>query len=164
MRVFGSLLHHLEEVGLTLGAVSFMVFDECDRLFEMGFQAEVRAIMHKVGDNRQTLLFSATLPAALAEFARAGLRDPEFVRLDVDSKISENLAVAFLTVSPLAPLCLLWSVRVCCGCVCLHPRAERERERERERDLERVRAEREREQRERERTTERTCSRGKQRR
>ena len=47
--------------------------DEC-RLFEMGFAAELRAILKKVSDNRQTLLFSATLPAALAEFARAGLK------------------------------------------------------------------------------------------
>ena len=63
----------------------------------MGFAAELRAIMKKVSDHRQTLLFSATLPAALAEFARAGLREPELVRLDVDQKISENLKMAFLT-------------------------------------------------------------------
>jgi len=63
----------------------------------MGFAAELRAIMKKVSDNRQTLLFSATLPAALAEFARAGLKDPELVRLDVDQKISENLKMAFFT-------------------------------------------------------------------
>jgi ATP-dependent RNA helicase DDX54/DBP10 len=53
--------------------------------------------LKKVSDHRQTLLFSATLPAALAEFARAGLREPELVRLDVDHKISENLRMAFLT-------------------------------------------------------------------
>ncbi len=50
-----------------------MYADVC-RLFEMGFAAELRAILKKVSDNRQTLLFSATLPAALAEFARAGLK------------------------------------------------------------------------------------------
>lgn len=77
--------------------MQYLVFDECDRLFEMGFAAELRAIMKKVSDNRQTLLFSATLPAALAEFARAGLKDPELVRLDVDQKISENLKMAFFT-------------------------------------------------------------------
>ncbi|KAJ1463946.1 hypothetical protein T484DRAFT_1872005 [Baffinella frigidus] len=43
----GRLLHHLEEVGLTLGSVKFLVMDECDRLFEMGFQAEIRAIIKK---------------------------------------------------------------------------------------------------------------------
>lgn len=52
----------------------------------------------QVSEHRQTLLFSATLPAALAQFARAGLRDPELVRLDVENKISENLRMAFLTI------------------------------------------------------------------
>ena len=41
----------------------------------------------------QTLLFSATLPQALIQFSRAGLKDPEMVRLDVDTKVSENLKV-----------------------------------------------------------------------
>lgn len=45
---------------------------------------------------RQTLLFSATLPAVLADFARAGLHNPVMVRLDVESKLSENLQMAFL--------------------------------------------------------------------
>ena len=42
---------------------------------------------------RQTLLFSATLPSALIQFTRAGLKDPEVVRLDVETKVSENLKV-----------------------------------------------------------------------
>lgn len=41
----------------------------------------------------QALLFSATLPKQLMQFARAGLRDPELIRLDVERKISENLKV-----------------------------------------------------------------------
>lgn len=45
---------------------------------------------------RQTLLFSATLPSALAEFARAGLHNPTLIRLDVESKLSENLRMSFL--------------------------------------------------------------------
>jgi ATP-dependent RNA helicase DDX54/DBP10 len=42
------------------------------------------------------LLFSATLPSALAEFARAGLHNPILVRLDVEAKLSENLRMSFL--------------------------------------------------------------------
>lgn len=41
----------------------------------------------------QTLLFSATLPKMVAQFARAGLREPELVRLDVDTKVSDKLKV-----------------------------------------------------------------------
>ncbi len=54
--------------------------------------------MNAIPEQRQTLLFSATLPKLLMEFARAGLRDPEMIRLDLDSKVSEKLSLAFLTV------------------------------------------------------------------
>lgn len=51
-----------------------------------------------IPEERQTLLFSATLPKMLAQFARAGLRDPMLIRLDIDTKISEQLGLAFFTV------------------------------------------------------------------
>lgn len=46
----------------------------------------------------QTLLFSATMPSALHEFAKAGLKDPEMIRLDTDTRISQELSTAFFTV------------------------------------------------------------------
>src|SRR5271169_5406533 len=71
-----------------------------DRLFEMGFEAQLTETLHKLPQSRQTLLFSATLPASLVEFAKAGLQDPLLVRLDVEQKISEDLETAFFTVKP----------------------------------------------------------------
>ena len=59
----------------------------------MGFAEQLREIIKRLPETRQTLLFSATLPKSLVEFARAGLQDPVLIRLDVDSKISENLQV-----------------------------------------------------------------------
>lgn len=98
-------MHHLQEIeGMSLRAVEYCVFDEADRLFEMGFAEQLRAILVKLGPSRQTLLFSATLPSALAEFARAGLKDPEFIRLDADSKLSPDLSLAFFTVRYHTPL------------------------------------------------------------
>lgn len=92
-------MHHLQEIeGMSLRAVEYCVFDEADRLFEMGFAEQLRSVITKLGSTRQTLLFSATLPSALAEFARAGLKDPEFIRLDADSKLSPDLSLAFFTV------------------------------------------------------------------
>lgn len=92
-------MHHLQEIeGMSLRAVEYCVYDEADRLFEMGFAEQMKAILAKLGSTRQTLLFSATLPQALAEFARAGLRSPEFVRLDADSKLSPDLSLAFFSV------------------------------------------------------------------
>ena len=94
----GRLMHHLSEVDdMSLRTVEYVVFDEADSLFGMGFAEQLHKILAQLSDNRQTLLFSATLPNALAEFAKAGLRDPQLVRLDVDTKISPDLKTIFFT-------------------------------------------------------------------
>ena len=59
---------------------------------------QVRDIVRQTADARQVLLFSATLPSALAEFTQVGLRSPELVRLDADTKLSPDLKLTFLTV------------------------------------------------------------------
>ncbi|VAI25030.1 unnamed protein product [Triticum turgidum subsp. durum] len=82
---------------LSLRSVEYVVFDEADSLFSLGFAEQLHKILHKLSDTRQTLLFSATMPKALAEFAKAGLRDPQVIRLDLDKKISPDLKLAFFT-------------------------------------------------------------------
>ncbi|KDD73137.1 DEAD/DEAH box helicase, partial [Helicosporidium sp. ATCC 50920] len=97
----GRLLHHLDEIAtLSLQGVCYAVFDEADRLFEMGFADQLRDILSRLAGSRQTLLFSATMPAALAAFASAGLKAPELVRLDAESRLSPDLGLAFFTVRP----------------------------------------------------------------
>ena len=93
----GRFLHLKVEMGLDLSSVRYVVFDEADRLFEMGFAAQLTEILHALPQTRQTLLFSATLPKSLVEFARAGLQEPNLVRLDAESKISPDLQSAFFT-------------------------------------------------------------------
>jgi ATP-dependent RNA helicase DDX54/DBP10 len=95
----GRFLHLQVEMELDLKSVQYIVFDEADRLFEMGFASQLTEILHALPTNRQTLLFSATLPKALTEFAKAGLQEPTLVRLDADSKISQDLEAAFFSVS-----------------------------------------------------------------
>ncbi|EOR03745.1 ATP-dependent RNA helicase DBP10 [Wallemia ichthyophaga EXF-994] len=96
----GRLLHLVVEMNLDLKSVEYVVFDEADRLFEMGFQLQLHELISRLPTNRQTLLFSATLPKTLVEFAKAGLVDPKLVRLDAESKVSEDLEMAFLSVKP----------------------------------------------------------------
>ena len=91
----GRFLHLRVEMNLDLSSIRYVVFDEADRLFEMGFAAQLKEILHALPASRQTLLFSATLPKSLVEFARAGLEDPVLVRLDADSKVSPDLQSAF---------------------------------------------------------------------
>jgi ATP-dependent RNA helicase DDX54/DBP10 len=66
----GRLMQHFNETGLTLSKVEMLIFDEADFLFEMGFRDQLNVILKKVGDHRQTLLFSATIPEELSNFAR----------------------------------------------------------------------------------------------
>ena len=94
----GRFLHLMVEMGLDLSSIRYVVFDEADRLFEMGFAAQLTEILHALPAQRQTLLFSATLPKSLVEFARAGLQDPVLVRLDAESKVSPDLQSVFFTV------------------------------------------------------------------
>jgi len=115
-------MHVAVEMDLSFSAVEYIVFDEADRcewllaavdarcrgltrrayllacfaltrLFEMGFELQMHEILHRLPESRQSVLFSATLPKALADFAKAGLHDPTLIRLDVDTKISTDLQV-----------------------------------------------------------------------
>lgn len=94
----GRFLHLKVEMDLDLSSIRYVVFDEADRLFEMGFAAQLTEILHGLPTTRQTLLFSATLPKSLVEFARAGLQDPTLIRLDTESKVSPDLQSAFFSI------------------------------------------------------------------
>lgn len=92
----GRFLHICMEMDLKLGAIEYVVFDESDRLFEMGFSQQINEIIRRLPDSRQTVMFSATLPGLLVDFAKAGLTDPVLIRLDVDTKIPEALELRFI--------------------------------------------------------------------
>lgn len=94
----GRFLHLKVEMELDLSSIKYVVFDEADRLFEMGFAAQLTEILHGLPFTRQTLLFSATLPKSLVEFARAGLQEPTLIRLDTESKVSPDLQSAFFSI------------------------------------------------------------------
>jgi ATP-dependent RNA helicase DDX54/DBP10 len=63
----------------------------------MGLGEQINEITNRLPEVRQTLLFSATLPKLLVEFAKAGLDDPVLVRLDVESKLPDELKLSFIT-------------------------------------------------------------------
>ncbi|CAK1546221.1 unnamed protein product [Leptosia nina] len=94
----GRFLHICIEMSLKLDNIRVVVFDEADRLFELGFGEQLREIVARLPSSRQTLLFSATLPKMLVEFARAGLSDPVLIRLDVDWKLPSTLWLGWIVV------------------------------------------------------------------
>lgn len=110
----GRLVHLLAETDLSLAKLEMLVFDEADRLLEMGFQTEIDAIIRQTPVSRQTLLFSATMPQAVAEFSKAGLKDPEMIRLDTDAQLSDQLFVAHITARPDEKTAALLSILQSC--------------------------------------------------
>jgi ATP-dependent RNA helicase RhlE len=78
----GRLLDLMGQRVVRLDDVDTLVLDEADRMFDMGFLPDVRHIVSEVSADRQTLLFSATMPASISRLAQSILRDP--VRVEVD--------------------------------------------------------------------------------
>src|SRR6516165_9850004 len=72
----GRLLDLVTSNALRLGEVEFLVLDEADRMLDMGFIHDIRKIVAKLPAQRQTLLFSATMPRAIAALVDQMLRDP----------------------------------------------------------------------------------------
>ncbi|ETO22486.1 hypothetical protein RFI_14713, partial [Reticulomyxa filosa] len=92
----GRLCYLIKETHYSLKAVEVVVFDEADRLFEMGFALQLRAILNQMPKKKQVLLYSATMPQSLLEFTRASLSNPVVIRLDTDMKLSPHLQMAYV--------------------------------------------------------------------
>lgn len=78
----GRLMDHMRYPHLDLTTVQFLVLDEADRMFDMGFLPDVKRIVARLPVERQTLLFSATMPPEVRRLADAILRDPDTIAVD----------------------------------------------------------------------------------
>ncbi|HEX5996778.1 MAG TPA: DEAD/DEAH box helicase [Jiangellales bacterium] len=77
----GRALDHIGRGTLVLDRLEVVVLDEADEMLDMGFAEDIDAIMQDTPDDRQTVLFSATMPAHIDSIARRHLRDP--VRIEI---------------------------------------------------------------------------------
>jgi ATP-dependent RNA helicase RhlE len=95
----GRLLDHLEQKTLHFRDVNILVLDEVDRMLDMGFLPQVRQIVEKISTDRQTLLFSATLPPEIERLTKWVLRDPELVEIGVRRSPAETVTHAVYPVA-----------------------------------------------------------------
>ncbi|WP_447984090.1 DEAD/DEAH box helicase [Nitrospira sp. Nam74] len=72
----GRLLDHLWNGTVNLAPMKVLVLDEADRMLDMGFAPQINQILDAMPEERQTLLFSATMPADLNRLAQASVKDP----------------------------------------------------------------------------------------
>jgi len=79
----GRLLDHLNRNSINLNSVKYLVLDEVDRMFDMGFRDDVDKIISKVPKNRQTLLFSATIPNNVQSVVKKYLKSPLILKAQI---------------------------------------------------------------------------------
>lgn len=86
----GRMISHLQNSGIDLSKVSYLILDEADRMLDMGFSEDILKIISYTPKERQTLLFSATLPPKIRQLAKTILRDPVEVNIAI-SKPNESI-------------------------------------------------------------------------
>jgi ATP-dependent RNA helicase DeaD len=76
----GRLLDHIKRKNISFRNLKFLVLDEIDKMLDMGFIDDVERIIYNIPKNRQTLMFSATIPQEVYKIARKHLNDPTIFR------------------------------------------------------------------------------------
>ncbi len=95
----GRLLDHMQQGAVDLTGLTVLILDEVDRMLDMGFLPDVRRIVEKCPKERQTLLFSATIPEEIQRLSSWCLRDPERIEIGASFTPAETVNHAFYPVA-----------------------------------------------------------------
>ncbi len=87
----GRLLDHVERGSLDLGLIRELVLDESDHMMDLGFLPQLQRILARVPKDRQTLMFSATMPEPILRLAARGLREPLTVDVTPPGRAASGL-------------------------------------------------------------------------
>jgi superfamily II DNA/RNA helicase len=91
----GRMLAHLNLGYVDFTRIRYLVLDEADRMLDMGFRDDIMRILSHIPRERQTLLFSATIPGDIRDLAREVLRNPEEVKLSLSKPADNILQLAY---------------------------------------------------------------------
>jgi len=87
----GRVNDHLSRESLQLDDTCLLVLDETDRMLDMGFSPQIEAILQYLPTDRQTLMFSATLPANILQLSRKYLRDPKRISVGISNAVATKV-------------------------------------------------------------------------
>lgn len=90
----GRLMAHMQMGYVKFDQLNYLVLDEADKMLDMGFSDDILKIVRDIPSNRQTLMFSATMPGKIREFAKKLLKNPDEITLAV-SKPAEKIDQQF---------------------------------------------------------------------
>jgi ATP-dependent RNA helicase RhlE len=96
----GRLLDHMSRGYVNFRYLKILVLDEADRMLDMGFLPDVRRILDRLPRDRQTMLFSATMPPEVVALSRQFLRDPKFVQVEERTVAAVGVSHLALPVPP----------------------------------------------------------------
>lgn len=90
----GRLLDHMWSGNILLSSIKMLVLDEADRMLDMGFAPQINQILDALPEERQTLLFSATLPTDLARLVQASVNNPVRVMVAPSATTADGITQA----------------------------------------------------------------------
>ena len=94
----GRVIDHIQRGTMDLKGVRFLVLDEADRMLDMGFIEDIDYIISKVSKDRQTMLFSATIPGEIRKLGERHMRDPQVVSVSEDELVLPNTKQMYFAV------------------------------------------------------------------
>lgn len=94
----GRLIDHVKRGTIQLEAAKFVVLDEADRMLDMGFIDDIKFILFYVDEDRQTCLFSATIPPEISRLARDYMKNPHEVKLNEEEISLDTIDQSYLIV------------------------------------------------------------------
>ena len=109
----GRLLDHMWNGTVNLLPIKVLVLDEADRMLDMGFAPQINQILDALPEERQTLLFSATLPSDLTQFLSASVNDPVRVMVTPSATTADGITQALHYTSHAGKAALLLSLLQC---------------------------------------------------
>lgn len=92
----GRLISHLSLGYVDLSKVSFFILDEADRMLDMGFAEDIMQIVKYLPKERQTIMFSATMPTKIQQLAKTILTNPVEVKLAVSKPAEKIIQAAYI--------------------------------------------------------------------
>ncbi len=96
----GRVIDHINRGTLDLSGVGYLVLDEADEMLDMGFRDDIQLILENTPEQRQTLLFSATMPRPILMLAQRYQRQPQYIRVQSTELTVDTIEQVYIEVMP----------------------------------------------------------------